>query len=146
MNYLPASFRPDEDWVMFQRAFFTAQALGIADKTHDPIYDAVWKPGASLATMDPSGTKLKKPLPTIEDAAKVYNRLAGVPVEKFLSTANSFTVNLKMKQADDAVVAYQVDGTPTIIVNGKYRLTPGSAGGANQVIDLVKYLVAKETK
>jgi thiol:disulfide interchange protein DsbA len=43
-------------------------------------------------------------------------------------------------------VAYKVDRTPTIIVNGKYRLHVESAGGTDQLIDLVKYLVAKETK
>jgi thiol:disulfide interchange protein DsbA len=39
-----------------------------------------------------------------------------------------------------------VDRTPTIIVNGKYRLHVESAGGPDQVIELVKYLVAKESK
>ncbi len=51
-----------------------------------------------------------------------------------------------MKAADALILAYRVDRTPTIIVNGKYRVTTESAGGTNQVIDLVKYLVAKETK
>jgi len=146
MNYLPASFQTSEDWPMFQRAFLTAQILGVVDKTHDAIYDAVWKPGGSLATFEPNQQKLKNPLPTIEDAAKVYNKLAGVPVDKFVATANSFTVGVRMKAADAVILAYHVDRTPTIIVNGKYRITAESAGGPNQIIDLVKYLVAKETK
>jgi thiol:disulfide interchange protein DsbA len=41
--------------------------------------------------------------------------------------------------------AAQVDETPTIIVNGKYRVTLGAAGGDDQLIELVKYLVAQET-
>ena len=49
MVYLPASFNPSEDWPMFQRAYYAAQALGVADKTHDAMYDAVWKPGGELA-------------------------------------------------------------------------------------------------
>jgi thiol:disulfide interchange protein DsbA len=32
------------------------------------------------------------------------------------------------------------------VVNGKYRLTVSSAGGYDQVIELVNWLVAKETK
>ena len=144
MNYLPAAFNKVEDWEMFQRAFLTAQILGAVDKTHDAIYDAVWKPDGPLATMN--GDKLRSPLPTIEDAARVYNRLAGVPVDKFVATAKSFTVQVRMKAADEQVIAYHVDRTPTIIVNGKYRITTESAGGPNQVIDLVKYLVAKETQ
>jgi thiol:disulfide interchange protein DsbA len=57
---------------------------------------------------------------------------------KFLSTAKSFAVDLKVRTDDDLVQAYRVDRTPTIIVNGKYRLHSESAGGQDQVIDLVK--------
>jgi thiol:disulfide interchange protein DsbA len=146
MSYLPASFQASEDWPMFQRAFLTAQVLGIVDKTQDAMYDAVWKPDAPLATFEPGEQKLKNPQPSIEDAAKVYNRLAGVPVDKFVATAKSFTLEVKMKAADAQILAYHVDRTPTLIVNGKYRITSESAGGPNQVIDLVKYLVAKESK
>ena len=42
--------------------------------------------------------------------------------------------------------AYGVDSTPTIIVNGKYRLTSQSAGGWDKVPALVKYLVDLESK
>jgi thiol:disulfide interchange protein DsbA len=43
-------------------------------------------------------------------------------------------------------VAYRVDRTPTIVVNGRYRLYAESAGGEDQLIELVKWLVAKESK
>jgi thiol:disulfide interchange protein DsbA len=145
MNYVPAAFNPAEDWVMFERAFLTAQVLGLVDRTHDAIYDAVWKSG-ELAISDPTTNRLKNPLPSIEDAARVYNKLTGVAVDKFVAAATSFSVEVKMRAADALVSAYHVDRTPTIIVNGKYRITAESAGGANEVIELVKYLVAKESK
>ena len=44
MSYLPAAFQVAEDWPMFQRAFLTAQLLGLVDKTQDAIYEEVWKP------------------------------------------------------------------------------------------------------
>jgi protein dithiol oxidoreductase (disulfide-forming) len=145
MVFLPAAFNPAEDWPMFQRAYFAAQALGIADKTHDAMFDAVWKPGGALAIMDESTHQLRRPLPTIEDAGRWYNKRTGVAVDKFVSTAKSFGVDVKMKAADEMIGAYQVDRTPTIIVNGKYRLHAESAGGYDQLIELVKYLVAKES-
>jgi thiol:disulfide interchange protein DsbA len=49
-----------------------------------------------------------------------------------------------MKRADDLMKAYGVDSTPTMIVNGKYRFTAGSAGGYAQSIELTQWLVAKE--
>jgi thiol:disulfide interchange protein DsbA len=49
-----------------------------------------------------------------------------------------------MKRADELVRAYEVDGTPAIIVNGKYRLSPSSAGGYPQAVELTQWLVSKE--
>jgi thiol:disulfide interchange protein DsbA len=145
LDYLPASFNPSEDWPMFQQAFYTAQALGVAEQTHDAMFDAVWKTG-ELGNVDPATQRVKTKLPSIEDAARFYNRTAGVPADTFLRTAKSFAVDTKVRGAEEAIAAYRVDRTPTIIVNGKYRLHEESAGGPDQVIELVKWLVAKESK
>jgi len=144
MNYLPASFRPDENWPMYQRAFYAAQALGVATKAHDAMFDAVWKSG-ELGTDNLSTGKLKphEAWPTIGDVAKFYARY-GVDPKEFVAVANSFSVNTKMKRADELVKAYGVEGTPTMVVNGKYRFDPSTAGGYAQSIELTQWLVAKE--
>jgi thiol:disulfide interchange protein DsbA len=144
LDYLPAAFNPSEDWPMFQRAFYAAQALGIVDKTHDAMFNAVWKT-SELAVVDEDTHRLKSPPPSIENAADFYNRVAGVSKQQFLAAANSFAVDVKMKRADALVIAYGADATPTMIVNGKYRLTVQSAGGYDQTIALVKWLVDQET-
>jgi len=143
MNYLPASFRPDENWPLFQRAFYAAQALGVVDKTHDAMYDAVWKSG-ELATYDlkNSGLKPQAAWPTIDDVAKFYAKY-GVDPKEFVGIANSFTINTKMKRADELMKAYGVDSTPTMIIDGKYRFTASSAGGYAQSIELTQWLVSK---
>lgn len=130
---------------MFQLAYFTAQTLGVADQTHDAMFNAVWQ-GGELAVIDPSTQGIKSRLPTIEDAAKFYKAQAGVPVEKFLATAKSFSVDSKVRAAEEMIQRYKVDRTPTLIVNGKYRVNAESAGGPDQAVELVKWLVAKESK
>jgi protein dithiol oxidoreductase (disulfide-forming) len=142
MDYIPAAFNSSEDWPVFQRAYFAAKALGIAARTHDAMFNAVWQSG-DLAVYDKRTQRLKDPLPTIEDVAKFYHRTTGISAQTFLATANSFAVNLDMRRAHSYIVAGQVDGTPTIIVDGKYRVTVTSAGGYDQLIQLVKWLVAK---
>ena len=142
--YLPASFLPAEDWPVFQRAYFAADALGIAAKTHDAMFNAVWGTG-ELAAIDSVTHRIKSSIPTIEDAAKFYERTAGVKADTFLATAKSFGVNAKMKMADAEIGAAQAMSTPTIIVNGKWRLQSQTAGGIDQTIQLVKYLVALES-
>jgi thiol:disulfide interchange protein DsbA len=144
MTFVPAAFRPDEDWPMFQRAYYTAQALDIDKRTHDAMFDAVWKTG-ELAVFDPRSQRPRNPPPSIEDAAKFYARVAGIKAESFIATAGSFGVDVKIRQADQLIRADQVDQTPTIVVNGKYRVTVGSAGGDDQLIELVKYLVGQES-
>lgn len=144
VDYLPAAFNPGEDWPMFQLAYVTAQILGVAQQWHDAMFDAVWK-GGDLSITD-SSHNLKSHLPTIEDAAKFYNQHAGVPVDKFVATSKSFSADMKVRTDEDLITRYKIDRTPTIVVNGKYRLHVESAGGGDQLIDLVKYLVAKETK
>jgi thiol:disulfide interchange protein DsbA len=144
MTFVPASFKPNEDWPMFQRAYLAALTLGIADKAHDAMFDAVWKPDGPLAIMNPDARTLKNPLPTIEDAAKFYAKY-GVKAEDFVGTANSFAISTKMRQADAYVRATGSDSTPTIIVAGKYRITYQSAGGDwNLMEQLIHYLVQKE--
>jgi thiol:disulfide interchange protein DsbA len=144
LDYLPVSFNPNEDFPMFQQAYCTAQVLGVADATQDAMFDAVWKTG-ELAVVDLRTDTLKPHLPTIEDAARFYQSHAGIPVDKFLNTAKSFVVDMKIRVDNDLVQKYGVDRTPTIVVNGKYRLNVESAGGPDQVIALVDWLVARES-
>jgi protein dithiol oxidoreductase (disulfide-forming) len=143
--YLPAAFNPAEDWPMFQRAYFAALALGVAEKAHDAMFDSIWR-GGELSIQDAATRRLKNPLPSIEDAAKFYARVTGVKAADFLAAAKSFGTEVKIKNADAYILAAHVDSTPTIIVNGKYRLTPTSAGSYDQTIELTNYLVAKESR
>jgi thiol:disulfide interchange protein DsbA len=143
--FIPASFNPSEDWPMFQRATCTAQTLGIFDKTHDAMFDAVWKTG-ELAITDPTTHALKHPLPTIEDAARYYNHISGIAVDKFLEASRSFAVDVQIRRYEALVLAYHIDSTPSLVVNGKYRITGQSAGGMQQMIELAKWLVSKESK
>ncbi|HEY4292376.1 thiol:disulfide interchange protein DsbA/DsbL [Luteibacter sp.] len=144
MTYTPAAFRPDENWPLLQRAYLTAQAFGVDKQSHDAMFDAVFKSG-ELGIMDQKAAKPKAPSawPTIDDVAKFYAKF-GVKPEEFVGTASSFTINTKMKRADELIRAYEVDSTPTIVVNGKYRLTPISAGGYPQAVELTQWLVTKE--
>jgi protein dithiol oxidoreductase (disulfide-forming) len=144
LTFLPAAFNPQEDWVMFQRAYLAAQALGIAERTQQAMFDAVWKTG-ELGIITPGANRLKDPLPSIEDAARFYARVAGVNPQQFLAMANSFSIDTKMRAADAQIVAMHVDSTPTLIVNGKYRVIRDSLQTNDQLIELVKYLVAQES-
>lgn len=141
--YLPASWNKGENWPMFQRAYLTALQMGVSEKAHDAMFQAIWSTG-ELGVTEPSG-RLKKVLPSIDDIAKFYARVTGVKAADFVNASKSFTVDLKMRQADSQILAMQVPSTPTIIVNGKYRVNNDSGMTYDQVIEVVKFLVAKES-
>jgi len=142
--FLPASFMPQENWVTLQRAYLTAQSLGVAEKANDAMYNAVWIT-RELSSMKPNddGLKPKEALPTIADIAKVYAKFGADPKE-FVAVSDSFTINTKMKRADELMKAYGVEGTPTLIIDGKYRVNPLRLGDMAKSIELTKWLVAKE--
>jgi protein dithiol oxidoreductase (disulfide-forming) len=142
--YLPASWNAAEAWPMFQRAYLTAQSLGVAEKAHDSMFEAIWTTG-ELGISDPQTRRLKTKLPTIDDAAKFYQRVAGVKAADFVNASKSFGVDLKMRQADSQITAMQVSGTPTLVINGKYRVNNENLKTADEVIELVRFLVARET-
>jgi thiol:disulfide interchange protein DsbA len=145
MAFVHASWNQGESWPLFQRSFITAQSLGVAEKNHSAVFNAIWSENGPLAVSDLKTNRLKVRQPTIEDVAAFYAKRGGVTEAKFIETAKSFFVEARMKQWDALVRAYQVQGTPTLIVAGKYRLDLQMVGSVTETIDLVKYLVQKES-
>jgi thiol:disulfide interchange protein DsbA len=125
-EYMPAIF--NEAWEAYARAFYTAQSLGLLDKTHQAIFDAVHRDHRQFRSFD--------------DIAAFYGE-HGADVEKFKQVATSFEVESKLARSRDLVPKFGVDGTPTVIIDGKYRLTGASAGGYPQLVALIDLLVKK---
>lgn len=128
-NLIPAIFH--EDWEPFARAFYTAQSLGVLDKTHQALFDALHRD--------------HQPLRTIQDLANLFYSNYGVNPGTFLSTADSFVVNGELQHGQEMVRDYQVDGTPTLVVDGKYRVTAnGRNVGFPQMVQIALYLANEE--
>jgi thiol:disulfide interchange protein DsbA len=126
-KYMPAVFNPT--WEPYARAYYTAESLGVVDKTHQELFDALHRDHIAMRT--------------IEDLSTFYAE-HGVDKTKFLAASSSFEVESKLQRAMQIVKADNVDGTPTIVVDGKYRATGASAGGYPELIQLVDWLVKKE--
>lgn len=142
MGYLPAAFNAGESWPMFQRVYYTAVALGLMPKMHETLFSGVWSSN-ELAVVEADGRKLKSPQPTIEDAAKFVAKKAGIKPEQFLATAKSFSVDANCRRADQIVKAYKVQGTPSLVVNGRYLVNMSGVKSESELIELVNWLVAK---
>jgi len=141
LTYVPASWNQGEQWPLFQRAYFAAQTLGVAEKAHEDMFSAIWSNGPLAVAVN---GKIKDPEPTLDDVAKFYEKY-GVKAADFTGVANSFAINTKMKKADAYIKSVQVDQTPTFVVNGKYRLTGQSAGSWDNLQAIILQLVAQES-
>lgn len=128
-TYMPVVFNPS--WEPYARAFYAAQSLGVLDKSHQALFDALHRD--------------HKPLRTIEELGGFFGGL-GVDTKNFISTAQSFVVEGQLNKGRELAMAYEIQSTPTLIVNGKYRLDASSAGGQEQAIALAEWLVDKELK
>lgn len=143
VEYVPASWIAAENWPTLQRAYVTAKALGVDRKTHAAMFDAIWKSG-ELGITDARTKRIKSTLPSIQDMARFYERTAAIPAAKFLETSKSFSVDTEMRRDDSLIKSYQAESTPTLIINGKYRLDPQAAGTSEKMVEIALWLVQKE--
>jgi thiol:disulfide interchange protein DsbA len=108
VTYVPAQFGPD--WIPYAHAFYAAESLGLVDKTHDAVYDAIH----TKNTLPGEGDK-----PTAAPIAAFYANY-GVSAEQFTNAMNSFAINGKLNKAKQFAIRSQISGTPSLIVDGKY--------------------------
>lgn len=111
------------------QAFFAAKALGVLDKLHEPIFTAL--------------VVERKRLASPGEIASLFANY-GVSEDDFNKAFNSFGVTSQVKQADARARSYQITGTPELVVNGKYRVSAGMAGGQAEMLKVTDFLIAKE--
>lgn len=67
---------------------------------------------------------------------------AGVKTDNFSKYTNSFSLKSELKAGNKKSDIMGIDSVPTIVVNGKYRVTSGN--GFGRMLEVVEYLVEKE--
>ena len=127
-EYVPAVF--GGIWDNFGRAFFAAQLMGIQPKTHDNVFKGVFVEQAA-----------GKASP--EEIAAMYARW-GVDKDKFLAAMNSFGVTGKLSRARQFAMRTGINSTPTLVINGKYRVEVTPQRGFDGMITTANWLLAQE--
>ena len=110
ITYLPAPF--GGYWIPYAKAYYTADALGIAGETHDAMFAALHLSG-----------ELPIQNATAEEIGRWYAANADVDAGEFATAMESFGIDAKLKRATQFIQRSGVNGTPTLVVNGKYRVT-----------------------
>tara|TARA_B110000444_G_scaffold244436_1_gene263890 strand:+ start:727 stop:1365 length:639 start_codon:yes stop_codon:yes gene_type:complete len=111
------------------KAYYVASNLGVLDRLSPALFAALHLEGKKLANENQLAALFVK---------------HGVDREVFIKEFNSFGVGRQVKQADSRARSYRVQGTPEVVVNGKYRVSSRGLKSQTEMLDVVDYLVAKE--
>ena len=103
---IPAVF--NERWAHDAAIYYAFDALGVLDKLHRALFDAIHK------------DRLKTDNPAALNEWLVKN---GVEVTKFEAAMKSFGVQSKVKRATQLTTGAQIDGTPALMIQGRYTVS-----------------------
>lgn len=125
-RYLPAAFTRDD---AHARAFFAAEALGAPAGMHEAVYRAIHVD----QSLPQRGTSV--------DELATFLAGLGMDRARVAAAMRSPQVDARMDAGRAFIVDAGVQGTPTMIVNGRYRVLGRSFGDMLRITDL---LVARE--
>jgi protein dithiol oxidoreductase (disulfide-forming) len=119
---VPAVFQ--ESWLPLTRAYYTLEAMGIAEKLHQDVFTAIHDQKVRL-----------------HDPKVLFDWVAskGVDRQKFIDTYNSFGVQSRARGAMEATRNYDIPGTPAIVVHGRYLTAPSMVLTPARTIDYDRY-------
>ncbi|MGQ0443303.1 MAG: thiol:disulfide interchange protein DsbA/DsbL [Methylophilaceae bacterium] len=119
---------PRTEWAPMAKAYFAMQTLGILEKLHGPLFDAVNKE----KTLNPTDEKA-----TIN---WVTNK-SGLDRIKVEETFKSFTINTNLNRAAQIFRASGATGVPSLVIDGKYITSSTMAGGNTQALKVADYII-----
>ncbi|HYR37147.1 MAG TPA: thiol:disulfide interchange protein DsbA/DsbL [Burkholderiales bacterium] len=121
---IPAVF--NERWAHDAAIFYTFESMGLLDKLHRPLFDAIHRD--HLRTDN-------------QQAMTEWLQKNGVEPKKFYETMKSFTVQSKTRRAVQLTTAYKIDGTPAMAVQGRFTVSTEQGRSREGMLDTVSYVV-----
>lgn len=116
---------------VYAKAYYSAVAMGVVNDVHLPVFEAIHLKQQAVRNQ--------------QDILKIFVE-QGVDEERFTRVFNSFGVNSMVNQGKARTGAYRTQGTPEIVVNGRYRLSSRMSGGLSGMLDVARFLIAKERR
>lgn len=121
---IPAVFR--ESWVPHARLYYTLEALGELDRLHQAVYRAHHVEQQNLNTADITA-----------DWASHF----GIDRARWLAAYNAPETHRKVEQAIQYTRAYLIEGTPSLVVDGRYVTSSGMSETVAGVIAILDDLI-----
>lgn len=124
LRRMPAVFRPS--WVPHARVFYTLESLGELERLHQTVYRSYHVEGERLNSTDSTA-----------DWASRH----GIERAKWIAAFESSDVARKVDQAVVATRAYMIEGTPSLVVDGRFVTSTGMSETIAGVITILDDLI-----
>ena len=119
---------PNASWAPMAKAFYAMDALGVGEKLHTSLFEAVHK----SKTLNP----------TDEAAAIAWvTAQSGLDKLKVEQAFKSFSTNTNLNRAAQIFRASGATGVPTLVIDGKYITSATQAGGNEQALKVADYII-----
>jgi len=129
---VPAIF--NDDWALDARIYFALEATGDLPRVHSGLFEAIHQQGGVRLRGDPYMKWVAEWL------AK-----NGVDMAKYNAALHSFSVETKLKRAQQTTQAYKMDGVPAIGVQGRWVVN-ASVGDRQTMMNVTDYLIGETRK
>ena len=126
---VPLNFQ--KGWDILQQAYLTAESMGIVEQSHTKMFEAIHNE--------------HKRFKSIDQVADWYAQEVGINKGEFLSTANSFILDSKQRNANNMGQKMQITSTPALVINGTYKPSK-KIRNRDEIIRVTKYLIDQEAK
>lgn len=119
---VPAVFQ--DSWVPLTKAYYSIDAMGLTEKLHYAVFAAIHEQKARL-----------------EEPKVLFDWVAskGVDKQRFIDTYNSFAVQGRAQRSVDMTRNYDLSGTPSLTINGKYLTAPSMTLKSDRSIDYDRF-------
>lgn len=124
---------PRKDWVESAKAFYALESLGLINKLHEKLFDAIHKEKQF------KHNDTKALINWITNTGKLDKK----NVE---AAFNSFSMKSKLSRSFKIFKAAGATGVPTMIIDGKYFTSSTMAGGEQNAIDIMNFIIKNVRK
>lgn len=119
---------PRADWAPMAKAFFAMETLGVQEKLHSQLFEAVHK----QKVLNPSDEKA---------AIDWVTKASGMDKMKVEQAFKSFTINTNLNRAAQIFRASGATGVPSLIIDGKFITSSTMSGGNAQALKVADYII-----
>lgn len=123
---VPAVINPS--WAPLARAFFAAELLGITEKLHYDIFNAIHLSGQNLNNRETLLSFVEK---------------LGVNRKQYAQALDSPEVTSRVENAQRLGATAQIQGVPALVVDGKFQTSVSQTGSHERLITTLNELIAQ---